>query len=284
MTAVARVRRSPLIHAGLLAATVLTTTLAGCMWVGLKPTLHHFTRGLPFSLTLLGILLVHESGHYFMCRRYAVDASLPYFVPAPPQIFWFGTFGAFIRIRSRFPDRRALFDIGAGGPWAGFVVALLALVVGLRLSSVVPAPPTPGGLEFGDSLLTKLLARVVLHVDADTIMLHPIGLAGWFGMFVTSLNLLPLGQLDGGHVLYAATGRRTRVVSAVVLATLVWLGIRVWPGWLVWAMIAVLMLRLGHPPTLDDGTPLDPRRRLASVLSLALLVLTFVPEPLKLVQ
>jgi membrane-associated protease RseP (regulator of RpoE activity) len=281
MSALARLRRSPILHIALLAATLLTTTAAGCMWIGLHPTLHHLRRGLPFSTTLLAILIVHESGHYLMCRRYAVDASLPYFVPAPPQIFWFGTFGAFIRIRSRFPDRRALFDIGAGGPWAGFVVALGALVVGLRLSSVVPVPPTTGGLEFGDSLLTKLLARLVLHADSDTVLLHPVALAGWFGLFVTSLNLLPVGQLDGGHVLYAAAGRRTRLVPAVVIGTLVWLGIRVWPGWLVWAMISVLMLRLGHPPTLDDGTPLDPGRRLAAVLSIALLVLTFVPEPMK---
>ena len=277
-----RVRRSPLLHLLLLAGTFVTTTIAGCLWVGVAPTLATLPRGLPFSATLLAILLAHESGHYLMCRLYGVDASLPYFVPAPPQIFWFGTFGAFIRIRARFPDRRALFDIGAGGPWAGFVVALVALVVGLRLSTVGAVPPTGSGIEFGDSILTKILARVVLHADSDTIYLHPIALAGWFGLFVTALNLLPVGQLDGGHVLYAVTGRRSWLLPIAVLATLVWLGTHYWPGWIIWAMIGVLMFRSGHPPTLDDDAPLGAGRGWASLASAVLLVLTFVPDPLRL--
>ncbi len=276
-----RARRSPLLHLLLLVGTLLTTTIAGCLWMGVRPSLASLPRGLPFSATLLAILLAHESGHYLMCRLYGVDASLPYFVPAPPQIFWFGTFGAFIRIRARFPDRRALFDIGAGGPWAGFVVALVALVVGLRLSSVGAVPRPGSGIEFGDSILTKVLARVVLNADSDTIYLHPVALAGWFGMFVTALNLLPVGQLDGGHVLYALRGRRSWFVPIVVLITLVCLGYY-WPGWFIWAMIGVLMLRNGHPPTLDDDKPLDRGRRIAALASVVLLVLTFVPEPLRL--
>jgi membrane-associated protease RseP (regulator of RpoE activity) len=267
----------------LLLATLGTTTIAGCLWIGVRPrSLDALSHGLPFSLTLLGILLAHESGHYLMCRFYGVDASLPYFVPAPPHIFWFGTFGAFIRIRARFPDRRSLFDIGAGGPWAGFVVALVALIIGLRLSSIGAVPPPGAGIEFGDSILTKLLARLVLHADSDTIYLHPVALAGWFGLFVTALNLLPVGQLDGGHVLYAAMGRRTWLLPVAVIAVLLWLGVYFWQGWIIWAMIGSLMLRNGHPPTIDDDTPLDPRRRLAALASVVLLVLTFVPEPLRL--
>src|SRR5690348_12636595 len=215
------------VHGLLLALAALTTTVAGAYWEGLDPLAHPalLLRGLPFSATLITILLVHESGHYLMCMRHRIDASLPYFLPAPPNIFPLGTFGAFIRIRSRFPDRRALFDIGAAGPWAGFVVAVAATAVGLRLSTVLAAPPSEHTLELGDSLLTTLLTRIVLGTDPDTVMLHPVAFAGWVGLFVTSLNLLPVGQLDGGHVLYAVVGRRTRLLPALLLATLLWLGI-----------------------------------------------------------
>jgi membrane-associated protease RseP (regulator of RpoE activity) len=278
-----RGRRFPYLHAVLLTLTVLTTTIAGTFWQGIVP--HHprqLLAGLPYSVALLAILLTHEAGHYVMCRRHGVAASLPYVLPAPPNLFWFGTFGAVIRIRSRFPDRRALFDIGAGGPWAGFVVALAATIVGLRLSTVAPSPPTAHVLEFGDSLLTTFLTRAVLHADPSTVVLHPVALAGWFGLFVTSLNLLPVGQLDGGHVFYAAAGRH-RFFPALLVATLVWLGLRGWPGWLVWAAITLVMVGLGHPPTMDDGRALGPARRLGALASLALLAVTFVAEPLRIV-
>ena len=156
-------RRFPLVHILLLGATGITTTLA---------------QGPAFGLTLMAILLTHEAGHYVMCRRHHVSASLPYFLPAPP-FFLIGTFGAFIRIRSRFPNRRALFDIGAGGPWAGFVVAVVATVVGLHLSTVMPEAPSGSLIELGDSLLTAWLTRVVLHTDPATVMLHPVAFAGW---------------------------------------------------------------------------------------------------------
>jgi len=275
--------RSLLVHGLLLAVTALTTTAAGALWEGFDPARHPalLVRGLPFAATLLTILLVHESGHYIMCLRHRVKASLPYFLPAPPQIFPLGTFGAFIRIRSRFPDRRALFDIGAAGPWAGFVVALAATAFGLARSTVLPSPPDGHALELGDSLLTAFLTRLVLHADPATVMLHPVAFAGWFGLFVTSINLLPAGQLDGGHVLYAALGRRPRLIPALLLASLVWLGFRAWTGWLVWAVIITVLLRLGHPPTENDLRPLGLWRRLASLATLALFVLTFVAEPLR---
>src|SRR5581483_1597990 len=167
-------------HAALLAITALTTTVAGAYWEGVDPFADPrlLVRGVPFAATLITILLVHEAGHYVMCLRHGVAASLPYFLPAPPQIFWLGTFGAFIRIRSRFPDRRALFDIGAAGPWAGFVVALVATVVGLRLSRVVPTPPIEHTIELGDSLLTAWLTRLVVGADPATVMLHPVAFAG----------------------------------------------------------------------------------------------------------
>lgn len=273
------------VHGALLVLTVFTTTLAGAFWLGLDPLAEPrlLVRGLPFALTLITILLVHEAGHYVMCLRHGVSASLPYFLPAPPTIFPLGTFGAFIRIRSRFPDRRALFDVGAAGPWAGFVVALAATAIGLRLSTVVSTPPTTHVFEFGDSILTALLTRLVLQVDSSTVVLHPIALAGWFGLFVTSINLLPVGQLDGGHVLYAAAGHRPRVVPALLIASLVWLGANGWPGWLVWAAILALLLLLGHPPTDDDPQSLGPARSLAVVFTFAVFVLTFVAEPLHII-
>jgi len=279
--------RSLTVHAGLFAATVLSATLAGTAPAGVEPrelvaNPALFLRGLPFAATLVTILLVHEFGHYLTCLRYRVSATLPYFLPAP-LVSPVGTFGAFIRIRSRFPDRRALFDIGASGPWAGFVVALVATVIGLAHSTVLGAPPEWHGYEWGDSLLTALLVRVVLHADSATVVLHPIAFAGWFGLFVTSLNLLPVGQLDGGHVLYATLGRSTPRIATLLIAFLVWLGVRGYPGWLLWAVIIAVFLSLGHPPTADDRRPLDPARRLAALATLVLFVLTFVPEPVKFV-
>jgi membrane-associated protease RseP (regulator of RpoE activity) len=275
--------RLPVLHALLLAVTALTTTTAGAFWEGVDPIddARFLLRGLPFAASLIAILLVHEAGHYVMCLRHGVSASLPYFIPAPPHVFPLGTFGAFIRIRSRFPDRRALFDIGAAGPWAGFVVALFTTAVGLSLSTVLPERPTGHALELGDSLLTALLTRVVLQADPETVVLHPMAFAGWFGLFVTSINLLPVGQLDGGHVLYAAAGRGTRLLPVLLIAFLLWLGVSRWVGWLVWALILTALLTLGHPATDDDHRPLGPGRLLAALATLALFLVTFVAEPFK---
>ena len=277
---VAGVRRFPLWNALLLGATALTTAMASTLSRGFDPIAdpRRLIQGIPYAATLITILLVHESGHYLMCRRYGVAASLPYFIPGLPPV---GTFGALIRIRSRFPDRRALFDIGAAGPWAGFVVAVAATAVGLRLSTVLAVPPSEHTVELGDSLLTALLTRLVLGADPDTVMLHPVAFAGWVGLFVTSLNLLPAGQLDGGHVLYAVAGRRTRLLPALLLATLLWLGIRGWPGWLMWAGITAVMMSLGHPPSQNDARPLGAGRLVTAAATLAVFLLTFVPEPIR---
>lgn len=276
-------RRRLWVHVGLFALTALTTTMAGAILAGVNPFTSPaaLAAGLPFSVALLAILLCHELGHYLMCVRHGVDASLPYFLPAPPLVMAFGTFGAFIRVRSRFPHRRALFDMGAAGPWAGFVVAVVVFVIGLRLSYVDDAP---ADVLFGDSLLTSVLTRIVLAADPDTVFIHPVGLAGWFGLLVTSFNLLPAGQLDGGHVVYAALGRRTPMLSGALVALLVWLGIQVWLGWLVWAVIVGLMARLGHPPTLDDHVPIGRARLVAAASSLVMFAVTFVPEPIRLLR
>jgi len=273
-----------MVHLLLLVATIVTTTMAGARMAGVTPTsLGSLAAGLPFSITLLGILVTHEAGHYLMCRRHGVAASLPYVLPAPP-FFLLGTFGAVIRVRSRFPDRRALFDMGAAGPWAGFVVALVAMVVGLRLSSVDATLPEGPVVMLGDSILTGFLARVVLHAPPDTVMLHPVAFAAWAGLLVTSLNLLPAGQLDGGHVLYAARGRRAVLLPVLLLAVLIWLAIAGSPFWVVWSVVAAAMLFMGHPPTMNDAQPLGLGRQVGAVLSLVLFIITFVPEPIRIVS
>jgi len=281
------VRRLPILHILLFFATLATTTIAGALHaeVPFEEMRAHWSAGLPFSISLMTILLAHEMGHYLTARVHGVRATLPFFLPAPPVPFLIGTFGAFIRLRSLPPSRRALFDVGAAGPWAGFVVALVATAIGLAHSTVLAARPERELVELGDSLLTAALTRLVLGIDPSTVTLrlHPIALAGWFGLFVTSVNLLPVGQLDGGHVLYAAAGRATVFVPAVLIASLVWLGWKGWPGWLLWAVIITAFLALGHPPTEDDRRPLGSGRLLATAATFVIFVLTFVAEPFKFV-
>ena len=183
-------------------------------------------RGLPFSLTLMTILLAHEFGHYLACVYYRVDASLPYFLPSPTLI---GTFGAFIRIRSPIYSKRVLFDIGIAGPLAGFVFLLPALAIGLAFSKVIPGIAHQGSVQFGTPPVQWLLEQAIFPgVAPGDIYLHPVARAAWVGVFATALNLLPIGQLDGGHILYALVGERHKLVSKVVIALLVPLGIFFW--------------------------------------------------------
>ena len=282
-------KRSPRWNLILFGATLATTTLAGSFDAGVDPfsSPWAFTAGFPFSLTLLAILLSHEFGHYFLARWHGIPTSLPFFIPGPPILV--GTSGAFIQMHGMPRSRRALFDVGAAGPWAGMVVAVPAVVVGLALSEVRPMPgalPIPDemsvGITFGNSLLFEFLSRLVLGVDPDsvTVILHPIALAGWFGLFVTFLNLLPVGQLDGGHVVYALCGKRHRTISRAVLVGVIGLGFYGWEGWLLWAFMLAFILKVDHPDTVDANTPLDPFRRKAAWATIAMFVLTFMPIPL----
>ena len=277
-----RRQRGPLLNIVLFAATFLTAAMASALNQGVDVFAHPLAigAGFPFAITVMTILLFHECGHYFLARAHRVEATLPFFLPAPP-IFLFGTFGAFIRMRSLPQDRKALFDIGAAGPWAGFIVAVPAVIFGLQLSEVRPLGPFEGGLILGDSLLFSWLTRLVLGVNPDqvTVLLHPVALAGWVGLLVTCFNLLPVGQLDGGHVAYAAFGRHHRWISRGILTFVLVLGFGGWAGWFVWA-IMFLILGLDHPPTWDPVTPLDRNRRFAAALTLGILIVTFMPEPL----
>jgi len=276
-----RPRRIPVVHILLFVLTFITTAMAGAFQLGADP-LRDFgsiRAGFPFAVTLLSILLIHELGHYTLSKVHGVRATLPYFIPAPP--IFIGTFGAFIRMKSPPPSRRALFDVGAAGPWAGLAVAIPAVIIGLRLSEVRPLGLSEGGLVLGDSILFRFLTRLALGTTSDnvTILLHPIALAGWFGLFVTFLNLLPVGQLDGGHVAYALFGRWHRLISRLFVAVIAVLGFAGWQGWFVWVVL-LLIIGVDHPPTRDPVTPLNPRRQVAAWLTIGAFVLTFMSEPL----
>jgi membrane-associated protease RseP (regulator of RpoE activity) len=234
-------------------------------------------RGIPFAGALLFILTTHELGHYLLSKFHRVPASLPLFIPGPPHFI--GTFGAIIRMRGPILSRRALFDIGVAGPLAGFVVAVATLIVGLSLSTVVDRSATYG-LHLGEPLLLQFMSWLVIGPvppEAD-VMLHPIGFAAWFGLFVTSLNLLPIGQLDGGHVAYALWGPRQRFMALAFLPILLILGFVGWAGWFLWAFMAGLW-GVGHPPVMDPDVPLGRNRTIVGWIALAVFVVTFAPVP-----
>ncbi len=234
-------------------------------------------RGIPFAGALLFILTTHEFGHYLLSKIHRVPASLPLFIPGPPHFI--GTFGAIIRMRGPILSRRALFDIGVAGPLAGFVVAVIVLIVGLSLSTVVDRTGTYG-LHLGEPLLLQFMSWVVigsLPPEAD-VVLHPIGFAAWFGLFVTSLNLLPIGQLDGGHVAYALWGPRQRTMALAFLPILLVLGFVGWSGWFLWAFMAGLW-GIGHPPVMDPHVPLGRNRMIVGWIALVVFIITFAPVP-----
>jgi membrane-associated protease RseP (regulator of RpoE activity) len=238
--------------------------------------------GLPFAITLLTILLAHELGHFFACRRYRIYASYPFFIPFPSPII--GTFGAFILIRSPFRTRRALFDVGASGPFAGFLVALPALLYGILHSKIVPGASNlhQADAVFGIPLLLHLLAPLVHPgVSASNLVLHPIGRAAWVGLLATALNLLPSGQLDGGHILRSVNPRAHRIVSLILPAALALLGFFTHSiNWYVWAVI-LFGLRFFRTSPVYDSSPLDSKRLFLAFLALMLLLLCFIPHPLQ---
>lgn len=248
----------------LLTATLFTTFLAG---------------GLLFSLSLLFILGTHEFGHYWASKKNGVQSTLPYFIPAPP-IFIAGTFGAFIQIKQRIPNRRVLVEIGALGPIAGFVVALPTLILGLSLSTVTPLTGM-GGINFGSSLILNLCSQVVLGVDPSSpyvnIHLHPIAFAGWIGMLVTALNLMPIGQLDGGHIIYAFYPEKHRLVGKLFFLGLFPLGY-FWPGWFFWAVMIALM-GFKTAPLNEEFCELELIHKALGLISGMIFVLTFIPIP-----
>ncbi|MBI4538800.1 MAG: site-2 protease family protein [Gemmatimonadetes bacterium] len=307
--------RSPrvVLHGVLLLLTLFTTLAAGALLEGVDPLRAvpvglgpvwlpvptgvdwvALTRGAPFAVTLLAILLAHEFGHYVAARRHRLRVTLPYFIPFPPYLSVVGTLGAFIRVRSPVINRRILLDVGVAGPAASFLVSIPVLLIGFRMSHVAPVggdPVTPFVIPFageplwiGNSLLLALLAPLPSAAAAGSaIVLHPVAFAGWLGLFVTALNLLPLGQLDGGHILYAVAGERQRWVATALLFLLVPLG-WLWWGWWLWLAVAVVLGRgrLGHPRVLQDAPALGPGRRALGWVAIVFFLLTFVPVPVRL--
>src|SRR5580692_10490413 len=241
-------------------------------WIWNHPSA--LASGWSFSLALLGILLAHEAGHFFFCRHHGIDASWPYVLPAPTLS---GTAGAVIRIRSRIPSRRALIEVGIAGPIAGYVVAIPTAVLGILLSR--PAgPDTPLALvQFHWPLTVTLLGRMLGVSSMDKLLPHPILIASWVGLFVTSLNLIPAGQLDGGHILYAISSRWHRRLTWVVPIVLLAMGVTLWTGWVLWG--AILLLPAMRHPHVPYFPRLHGKHRWLCVLALVLLLLTFLPAP-----
>jgi membrane-associated protease RseP (regulator of RpoE activity) len=288
-------------HALLFLATLFTSTVSGAVMSGhLPPELsvlfspsswnvdffRALSGGLSFSLPLLAILLCHELGHYVTARRYNLSVSPPFFLPGLPTPAGIGTFGAFIRLRTILTDRRQLLDVGAAGPVAGFVVAVPVLWWGLAHSQIIDSSSTGMSVQsgwglwpLGDSLITYVV-RSFTQTGHGDVVLHPTAFAGWVGMFVTMLNLLPIAQLDGGHILYAAAPRIQRWVARAIWVLIVLLGYFS-RSWLIWGIIVLLLSRgqFGHPPVLDAYRPLPRTRLWLLVASLLLFVLTFTPVP-----
>ncbi len=264
--------------------TVLSTLIAGSgAFFAFNPLTEpgRVLDGVPFAFTLLAILGTHEFGHYFTARAYGASVSLPYFIPAPPPLL-FGTLGAIIRMRSPARDRNSLFDIAAAGPLAGLVVALPALWIGLGWSKVA-AVPAGGSVSFGDSLLLRFMTWLAFGPlpPGHDVFVHPVALAGWVGLFVTALNLIPVGQLDGGRIAYALFGARHRQISIATFLGLLALGAVTGAGnWFVWAFLLLFVMGFHHQPPLDDLSPLSPGRYAVGFLCLLLLILLIPPVPI----
>ncbi len=285
--------------------TVVSTLVAGTLQKGINiiSEPQRIVEGVPFSLSLMAILLTHELSHYFASKLNHTEATLPYFIPAPSI---FGTFGAFIKMKSPITTRKALIEIGASGPIGGFLVALVVTIYGLSLSRVVDLSSEQVGLVLGDSIIFSILSRIIVGVppEGKDVLLHPVAFAGWIGFFVTAMNLLPIGQLDGGHISFALFGhRRHRRISFFLATTLALVGISrlylysdifssgifntlrnyLWEGWAVWAFL-LFMLGIEHPPVMFWEEPLPRSRMIMGYIALAIFILTFVPVPIKVVQ
>lgn len=313
-----RKKERPLLHLGLFLITFITTTIAGVQWINASDgpyELSELLTGLPYSISILLIITFHEFGHYFAAVYHKVKATLPFYIPFPPipYLINFGTMGAVIRTRTRIQSRKAMFDIGVSGPIAGFVVTLGILIYGF---SNVPGieyvlkihpdflEPTYGkegfALVFGDSLLFSLLKEIFVQPGQffppmSEIYHYPYLCVGWFGLFITSMNMIPVGQLDGGHISFAMFGDKTHYNISVVTALIMFVfgligfadaflelnyGIG-WSGWLFWSLILYFIIKLKHPPVLD-ATQLDTGRMMLGYLSFFIFIISFSPMPIML--
>jgi membrane-associated protease RseP (regulator of RpoE activity) len=232
--------------------------------------------GAPFSTTLLSILVAHELGHYFACRHYGIRVTYPYFIPAPTLI---GTLGAFIRIKSPLMNRRELFDVGIAGPLAGFILSIPFLILATFLAKRGMPTATLDSILPGQPLAVILLSKLFRSgLNPAAIIYHPVGCAAWVGLFATALNLLPVGQLDGGHILYAVLGDRCRNISRGFILVLLPLGYFCWYGWIAWAVV-LFFLGLRHPKLVEPSEPLGSGRKILALVAALMFALTFLPTP-----
>jgi len=273
------------IHLFLFLATVFTTMAAGSFIATQQNpfgSIGIFLKGLPFSVSILSILGIHEFAHYFSARYWGIHVTLPYFIPAP--VLPIGTFGAVIKMKSSIPNRKALVDVGASGPIAGFIVAVIACVVGLKMSRVVPIETFESGVGYilGESLLFKLLSFVTLPSMPDNyvVILHPIAFAGWIGLFVTALNLIPIGQLDGGHVLFALSPELHRMLRRIRIPLLLLLGLTFWSGWYVWAVLSLFFGRAHPLPDRMDAS-IGKIRTAVAVTAIIIFIICIMPVPIR---
>lgn len=289
-----RKERSIWINIFLLAATIITTILTGSIicqgnfdiWNMpnpmdvLKP--ENLLKGaILFALPLMSILFVHEMGHYFISKKHGIKTSLPFFMPIPPIVpgFNIGTFGALISSRDPMPNKKALFDVGIAGPIAGLLVAIPVTAIGIATAKIVQIVPVedlpPGETVFGSSFLIEGLSNLILDIPAGfTIDMNPILFAGWVGLLITSINLLPAGQLDGGHIFRAVLGGKQKYVGWAAVF------IMIFTGWIFFAIIIIFIMGMMHPPPLDDDTELDIKRKLLFIVALAMLILCYIPYPI----
>ena len=275
-------KNNPLVNIVLFILTLFTTTYMGSVFFSaerIETVTDLVLNGLPYSVTLLAILLSHEFGHYFAARSFGVSATYPYFIPFPSLI---GTMGAVIKTRTPIPHHRALFYIGAMGPIPGFIVSLAAVIFGVAVSDVHQLPQAGGDvIIFGDSLLIKIITYIIhgpIPYGMD-LVLSPFAAAGWVGFLITGLNLMPIGQLDGGHILYALIGKKQKNVAWVTLG-IIGLMAFCFPGWIIWIILSLTVLMVGHPPV-QMGPELSGRERLLGWACMAILILTFIPVPIK---
>jgi membrane-associated protease RseP (regulator of RpoE activity) len=271
--------RRNIIHLILFILTVASTCFAG----GIKSTptggfSFSINEGLSYSIPIILILLGHEMGHYFMSRRYGIKATLPFFLPFPLPPF--GTLGAVIRMESTVSSRKALFDTGAAGPLISLCLSIPAIIIGLTLSKVVPVSHVAEGYILAEPPLFSFIEQIVLKGDPKNylVILHPIAFAGWAGLFVTAINLLPIGQLDGGHIVYALFGRKSRAIFLIAVAALSFITVFFNPGWIL-LLILIILFGFRHPPPLDDQTSLDWKRKLIGGIIFLAFFLSFTPVP-----
>ena len=288
-------RENTRINAILFIITILTTTLTGAWLIGIDPfvTLEGFASGFPYALAILSILGAHEMGHYLYAKKYRIYATLPYFIPFFIPAFNIGTLGAFIKMRSPIPDKKALFDVGVAGPIAGLVVSLFFLTLGFSLLPDLEGvkeyitkihPWSEDGQEaltLGSPLLFELIRNIMggEHLPMYEVYHFPFIFAGWIGLFVTALNLMPIGQLDGGHISYALLGKKAKYVAIGAFIALALLNFYS-TNWILWTILILLVIKLKHPPTLNDSMELDSNRRTLAWSSYVIFVTCFSPMPL----